>query len=80
MKAQLAAAFRGKAFLFQEGDCAESFNQFRANGIHDTFKVLLQMAIIFTYGTKVPEVSLVGSQVSSQGLDLSKPKLKMAWY
>ena len=80
MKAQLAAAFRGKAFLLEVGDCAESCNQFRANGIHDTFKVLLQMAIIFTYCTKVPKLSLVGSQVISQGLDLSKPKLKMAWH
>ena len=49
LKAKLAAASRGEAFLLQGGDCAESFAQFSADGIRDTFKVMLQMAMILTY-------------------------------
>jgi 3-deoxy-7-phosphoheptulonate synthase len=58
LKTQLGAAARGEAFLLQGGDCAESFEQFSADGIRDTFKVLLQMAIVLTYGAKVPVVKL----------------------
>ena len=50
LKSHLAAASEGKAFLLQGGDCAESFQQFNADAIRDTFKVMLQMAIILTYG------------------------------
>ena len=42
LKAQLANVAEGKAFLLQGGDCAESFAEFSANNIRDTFKVLLQ--------------------------------------
>ncbi len=58
LKAQLAAAARGEAFLLQGGDCAESFEQFSADGIRDTFKVMLQMAMVLTYGAKVPVVKV----------------------
>ncbi|MFY0679964.1 MAG: 3-deoxy-7-phosphoheptulonate synthase class II [Thalassovita sp.] len=58
LKASLAAASRGEAFLLQGGDCAESFDQFSANGIRDTFKVMLQMAMVLTYGAKVPVVKV----------------------
>ena len=58
LKAQLAAASRGEAFLLQGGDCAESFEQFSADGIRDTFKVMLQMAIVLTFGAKVPVVKM----------------------
>ena len=58
LKAKLAAASRGEAFLLQGGDCAESFEQFGADGIRDTFKVMLQMAMVLTYGAKVPVVKL----------------------
>ena len=44
LKEQLAAASRGEAFLLQGGDCAESFAEFKADNIRDTFKVMLQMA------------------------------------
>lgn len=50
----LAAAAEGKAFLLQGGDCAESFSQLSAPGIRDTFKVLLQMAIVLTYAGRKP--------------------------
>ncbi len=58
LKAQLGAASRGEAFLLQGGDCAESFDQFSADGIRDTFKVMLQMAMVLTYGAKVPVVKV----------------------
>jgi 3-deoxy-7-phosphoheptulonate synthase len=58
LKAQLGAAARGEAFLLQGGDCAESFEQFSADGIRDTFKVMLQMAMVLTYGAKVPVIKL----------------------
>ena len=48
LKAQLAKAARGEAFLLQGGDCAESFQQFSADNIRDTFKVMLQMAMVLT--------------------------------
>lgn len=58
LKQHLAAAGRGEAFLLQGGDCAESFEQFSGNNIRDTFKVMLQMAMVLTYGAKVPVIKL----------------------
>ncbi|NRB02095.1 MAG: 3-deoxy-7-phosphoheptulonate synthase class II [Rhodobacteraceae bacterium] len=58
LKAQLGAASRGEAFLLQGGDCAESFEQFSADMIRDTFKVMLQMAVVLTYAAKVPVVKV----------------------
>ncbi|WP_282096449.1 class II 3-deoxy-7-phosphoheptulonate synthase [Epibacterium ulvae] len=58
LKQQLGAAGRGEAFLLQGGDCAESFDQFSADAIRDTFKVMLQMAMVLTYGAKVPVVKV----------------------
>ena len=45
LKAALARASNGQAFVLQGGDCAESFSGFNANNIRDTFRVLLQMAV-----------------------------------
>ncbi|MCD1626884.1 3-deoxy-7-phosphoheptulonate synthase class II [Seohaeicola saemankumensis] len=58
LKTALGEASRGEAFLLQGGDCAESFDQFSANAIRDTFKVMLQMAMVLTYGAKVPVVKV----------------------
>jgi 3-deoxy-7-phosphoheptulonate synthase len=58
LKEKLGAASRGEAFLLQGGDCAESFEQFSADAIRDTFKVMLQMAMVLTYGAKVPVVKV----------------------
>ena len=54
----LAEAAGGRAFLLQAGDCAESFTEFSADGIRDKLKVILQMAIVLTYGAGVPVVKL----------------------
>ncbi|SFI21647.1 class II 3-deoxy-7-phosphoheptulonate synthase [Jannaschia pohangensis] len=58
LKSELAAAGRGDAFLLQGGDCAESFAEFSSDTIRDTFKVMLQMAMVLTYGAKVPVVKV----------------------
>jgi hypothetical protein len=58
LKAHLAKVARGEAFLLQGGDCAESFSEFSADNIRDTFKVILQMAMVLTYGAKVPVVKV----------------------
>ncbi|MBV8800255.1 MAG: 3-deoxy-7-phosphoheptulonate synthase class II [Alphaproteobacteria bacterium] len=54
----LAQVAEGKAFLLQGGDCAESFAEFHPDNIRDTFRVLLQMAIILTFGAAMPVVKL----------------------
>ncbi|WP_425039341.1 class II 3-deoxy-7-phosphoheptulonate synthase [Primorskyibacter sp. S187A] len=58
LKSELAAAGRGEAFLLQGGDCAEAFDQFSADSIRDTFKVMLQMAVVLTFGAKVPVIKV----------------------
>ena len=50
LKQQLAEAAKGNGFLIQGGDCAETFNEFRANNIRDKLKILLQMSVVLTYG------------------------------
>ena len=55
---ELAQAAAGKAFLLQGGDCAESFAEFHPNNIRDTFRVILQMAVVMTYASKLPIVKL----------------------
>ena len=58
LKRQLGEVAAGRAFLLQGGDCAESFAEFSADNIRDTFKVLLQMAIVLTWGAKVPVIKI----------------------
>jgi 3-deoxy-7-phosphoheptulonate synthase len=55
---ELAAVSAGKAFLLQGGDCAESFAEFHPNNIRDTFRVILQMAVVLTYASKLPVVKV----------------------
>ncbi len=58
LKTALARVADGNAFLLQGGDCAESFVDFSANNIRDMFRVLLQMAVVLTYGAGMPVVKL----------------------
>ncbi len=58
LQAALALAAGGGAFVLQGGDCAESFSGFTANTIRDTFRVLLQMAVVLTFGAGVPTVKM----------------------
>ena len=58
LKAALAQVAEGRAFVLEGGDCAESFGDFTANIIRDTFRVLLQMAVVLTFGAGVPVVKM----------------------
>jgi 3-deoxy-7-phosphoheptulonate synthase len=55
---RLGEVARGEAFLLQGGDCAESFAEFGADNIRDTFRVLLQMAVVLTYAARKPVVKV----------------------
>lgn len=65
----LARVGSGHAFLLQGGDCAESFADFNANTIRDTFRVILQMAVILTFGGTMPVV-----KVGRMGGQFAKPR------
>ena len=58
LKATLAQVALGKGFVLQGGDCAESFAEFHPDNIRDTFRVLLQMAVVLTYGAACPVVKV----------------------
>ena len=58
LKAALAKVSEGKAFLLQGGDCAESFAEFHPDNIRDTFRVMLQMAVVLTFGGALPIVKV----------------------
>ena len=58
LRKALGNVAKGEAFLFQGGDCAESFAEFSANNIRDTFRVILQMAVVLTFGGAIPVVKI----------------------
>jgi 3-deoxy-7-phosphoheptulonate synthase len=58
LRDDLAKVSRGEAFLLQGGDCAESFDEFRTSHIRDTFKALMQMAVVLTFGGQKPVVKI----------------------
>ncbi len=58
LREQLRKVARGEAFLLQGGDCAESFAEFHVDTIRDTFKVMLQMSVVLTYGASLPVVKV----------------------
>jgi 3-deoxy-7-phosphoheptulonate synthase len=58
LKDRLAAVARGEAFLLQGGDCAETFADSTADAIRNKIKTLLQMAVVLTYGARVPVVKV----------------------
>ena len=58
LKSKLGEVAEGRAFLLQGGDCAESFAEFSADNIRDSFKVILQMAVVLTFGASMPIVKV----------------------
>jgi 3-deoxy-7-phosphoheptulonate synthase len=58
LEERLAEAAMGRAFVLQGGDCAESFKEFHANNIRDTFRILLQMGAVLMFGGQVPVVKV----------------------
>ncbi len=73
---RLGEAARGEAFLLQGGDCAESFAEFSADTIRDTFRVLLQMAVVLTYAAQKPVVK-VGRMAGQFAKPRSSPTEKV---
>jgi 3-deoxy-7-phosphoheptulonate synthase len=69
LKRMLGEVAQGRAFLLQGGDCAESFAEFHPNNIRDSFRVLLQMAVVLTYGAACPVVKV--SRIAGQ---FAKPR------
>ncbi|HXH02286.1 MAG TPA: 3-deoxy-7-phosphoheptulonate synthase class II [Candidatus Competibacteraceae bacterium] len=72
LRRQLAEVAEGRAFLLQGGDCAESFAEFSANNIRDTFRVLLQMAVVLTFAAACP-VLKVGRMAGQFAKPRSEP-------
>ncbi len=58
LKSLLADVAEGRAFLLQGGDCAESFKEFHADNIRDTFRLILQMAVVLTFAGGKPVVKV----------------------
>lgn len=58
LEERLGEAAMGNAFLLQGGDCAESFKEFNANNIRDTFRILLQMGVVLMYGGQMPVIKV----------------------
>jgi len=58
LKGLLAEVSEGRAFLLQGGDCAESFKEFAADNIRDTFRLILQMAVVLTFAGGKPVVKV----------------------
>ena len=71
LRKALSEVAEGNGFLLQGGDCAESFSEFSADNIRDTFRVILQMAVILTSGLNAP-VTKVGRMAGQ----FAKPRSK----
>ena len=72
---KLAEVSNGKAFLLQGGDCAESFSDFHPDNIRDSFKVILQMAVVLTFGAACPIVKvgrIAGQFAKPRSQDIEK--------
>ena len=72
LKQRLGDVAMGKAFLMQGGDCAESFKEFHPDNIRDMFRVMMQMAVVLTYGAGQPVVK-VGRIAGQFGKPRSSP-------
>jgi 3-deoxy-7-phosphoheptulonate synthase len=58
LQEDLAKASAGQGFLLMGGDCAEAFNEFSVNHVRDTFRVMLQMALVMTFGGAMPVIKV----------------------
>ncbi len=76
----LAAVAEGNAFLLQAGDCAESFDAFSADAIRDKLKVILQMAVVLTYGTGVPTVKIGRIATTSRSIATRADRTRRACF
>ncbi|KAF0899190.1 hypothetical protein E2562_015555 [Oryza meyeriana var. granulata] len=59
LEERLGEVAMGRAFLLQGSDCAENFKEFGANNIRDTFRLMLQMAVVLTFGGQMPTIKVL---------------------
>ncbi len=76
LKGLLGDVAEGRAFLLQGGDCAESFKEFHADNIRDSFRLILQMAVVLTFAGGKPIVK-VGRMAGQFGKPRSSPVEKI---
>ena len=75
LKDKLALVAAGKGFLFQGGDCAESFKEHNADNISSYFRVFLQSALVMTFAGGLPVVKvgrLAGQFAKPRSSDIEK--------
>jgi 3-deoxy-7-phosphoheptulonate synthase len=58
LREQIAEAQKGRRFVLQGGDCAESFDEVTSPLITNRLKVLLQMSLALVYGLQMPVVRI----------------------
>jgi 3-deoxy-7-phosphoheptulonate synthase len=72
LRAKLAGAQRGEAFLLQGGDCAEVFADCESDTIAKKLKILLQMSLVLLHGLKKPIIRvgrMAGQYAKPRSLD-----------
>lgn len=76
LKSKLAKAARGEAFLLQGGDCAESFAEFHPRNIRDTFRIILQMAVVMSFASGLPviKVGRIAGQFAKPRSDVTETR------
>jgi len=58
LQEQIARAQTGQGFLLMGGDCAEAFEEFNVDHVRDTFRVILQMALVLSFGSALPIIKV----------------------
>ncbi|MET0236192.1 MAG: class II 3-deoxy-7-phosphoheptulonate synthase [Kibdelosporangium sp.] len=71
LQRQLAEVAAGRSFLLQSGDCAETFSSCTESGVRSKLRVILQVAILLTYGSGLPVVKV--GRIAGQ---FAKPRSK----
>ncbi|MEU0018376.1 class II 3-deoxy-7-phosphoheptulonate synthase [Streptomyces rochei] len=72
LRRSLAQVAAGEGFLLQAGDCAERFGSCTEAGVRGKLRVILQVAILLTYGSGLPVVK-VGRIAGQFGKPRSRP-------
>lgn len=73
LSSRLKDVAQGKAFLLQAGDCAELFEDCRADKVEAKLRLILMMSLVVVWGARVPVVR-VGRIAGQYGKPRSKDK------
>ncbi|KAI3685301.1 hypothetical protein L6452_34543 [Arctium lappa] len=80
LEERLGEAAMGNAFLLQGGDCAESFKEFNANNIRDTFRVILQMGVVLMFGGQISIIKIPKCNISDSIVEQVSTKLSVVTF